>query len=265
VRVEASGWRRSKTEGAGQSEAHQHHEDIAMRQAIIALTLLLAPIAQARADVSVNLELPGIDIGVNVPVFPRLVQVPGYPVYFDPNGSSNYFFYDGLYWVYQGDDWYESTWFNGPWRRVDRDDVPAFLLRVPVRYYRRPPEYFHGWRGDAPPRWAEHWGHDWEQHHGGWDRWDRRAPHAAAPLPAYQRAWSGERYPTRERQQAIRTENYHYMPREAVGRSRFEQERSDVRTRREAPPPGHVEAPAPGHGERHEMDHRGKEEERGRN
>jgi len=45
-----------------------------------------------------------------------------------------------------------------------------------------------------------------------------------APLPAYQRAYSGERYPSEaERQHVIRAEQYHYQPREPVARQTFEQ------------------------------------------
>jgi hypothetical protein len=251
--------------GAIQTTTHQEDK---MRQLIVAMTLLLVPVAQSRADVSINLGLPGIDIGVNMPVYPELVQIPGYPVYYDPNAASNYFFYDGLYWVYQGDDWYDSTWYNGPWRRVDRDDVPAFLLRVPVRYYRHPPEYFHGWRGDEAPRWGEHWGHDWEKHRAGWDRRDRNAHPAAAPLPLYQRQYTGDRYPAApERQRELRSEHYHYQPREAVVRSHLMREGSPGGHRAEpaAPPPAHAEAHATGRAEPHDMGHHGKEEERGRN
>jgi hypothetical protein len=56
-----------------------------------------------------------VSIGINVPIYPRLVVVPGYPVYYAPQLDSNYFFYDGLYWVFQDDNWYQSSWYNGPW------------------------------------------------------------------------------------------------------------------------------------------------------
>ncbi|MDO9164644.1 MAG: hypothetical protein Q7U13_00920, partial [Rhodoferax sp.] len=141
----------------------------------IALALSILPATALHAQVSV-----GIQIGVNVPSYPTLVAVPGYPVYYDPQASANYFFYDGLYWVYTDDNWYASSWYNGPWELTSRDYVPLFVLRIPVRYYRHPPSYFSGWRADAPPRWDEHWGRDWAQRRPGWDRWDRRKTPAAA-------------------------------------------------------------------------------------
>lgn len=211
-----------------------------MRAFLIALPILLCAAPATHAEVSVSIGFPGVNIGINVPVYPRLVLVPGYPVYYDPRANSNYFFYDGMYWVYQEDNWYASSWYNGPWQLTEPEYVPLFVLRVPVRYYRQPPVYFRGWRADAPPRWGAHWGRDWEQRRRGWDRWDRRATPSAAPLPAYQRQFSGARYPSAvQRQESIRSENYRYRPREAVTRQHWEQRRKqgNVHTERQAQPP----------------------------
>ena len=194
-----------------------------MRYLLVALSLLLGSVTSAQAQVSIGIGFPSVDIGINVPVYPELVLVPGYPVYYAPRANLNYFFYDGVYWVYQGDNWYASSWYNGPWQLVGPEYVPLFVLRVPVRYYRQPPAYFRGWRADAPPRWGEHWGRDWEQRRGGWDRWDRRSAPRAAPLPVYQRPYSGDRYPRApEQQHSIRSEQYRYRPREAVTRQHFQ-------------------------------------------
>jgi len=198
-----------------------------MRYLIIVLSMLFLPLAPARADVhvGVGIAVPGLSIGINVPAYPRLVRVPGYPVYYDPELDQNLFFYDGLYWVLIGDDWYVSDWYNGPWTLVARVDMPLYLLRVPVRYYHRPPPYFHGWVPNRPPRWDEHWGRDWTDHRPpGWDRWDRRAAPRPAPLPHYQRQFSGERYPRGpEQQNIIRREHYRYQPRDPAARQHYQQ------------------------------------------
>ena len=112
----------------------------------IALALCIVPAAASHAQVNVGIQigLPGVQIGINMPSYPALVAVPGYPVYYDPQASSNYFFYDGLYWVYTSDRWYASSWYNGPWQLTSRDLVPLYVLRIPVRYYRHPPAYFSG-------------------------------------------------------------------------------------------------------------------------
>lgn len=195
-----------------------------MRYLIIALALLLGQALPAQAQLSLDIGGRGFNIGINMPVYPRLVLIPGYPVYYDPDVNSNYFFYDGLYWVYAADNWYASTWYNGPWELVPPEDVSQFLLLVPVRYYRAPPIYFRSWAYDRAPRWGEHWGRSWEQRRAGWDRWDRRSMPAAAPLPIYQRQYSGSRYPRAiEQQQTIQSQNYRYQPRDAVAQQHFRQ------------------------------------------
>jgi hypothetical protein len=146
-------------------------------------------------------------------------------VYYAPQMDANYFFYDGMYWVYESDNWYASSWYNGPWSLVNPDAVPLFVLRVPVRYYRQAPSYFRGWRQDAPPRWGEHWGNDWSQRHGGWDRWNRNAVRVRPPLPTYQRNYSGERYPRPEQQGQLHSQNYRYQPREPAVRQHYQEQR----------------------------------------
>jgi hypothetical protein len=187
-----------------------------MRRLVAVLCLALSMVTSAVAQVN---------IGINLSLFPELVPVPGYPVYYAPRVASNFFFYDGLYWVYHGDNWYASSWYNGPWRLVAPAVVPLFVLRIPVRYYRHPPAYFLAWRSDAPPRWGEYWGHEWERRRAGWDRWNRSAAPAPAPLPLYQRQYSGERYPRGERQQTLHNQNYRYQPRDAVVQQHYHQQK----------------------------------------
>jgi hypothetical protein len=132
-----------------------------------------------------------------------------------------------MYWVYESDTWYASAWYDGPWGAVAPYDVPPFILRVPVSYYRRPPAYFGGWQRDAAPRWGDHWGRDWERERSGWDRWDQHAAPSAAPLPDYQRQFSGNRYPRGEAQQTLRRQHGGREPSdEAVRRVESAQTRS---------------------------------------
>ncbi len=235
-----------------------------LRHSIVAASLLLGATTSAQAQVSVGIGLPSVQIGINVPVYPELVVVPGYPVYYAPRADMNYFFYDGVYWVYQGDNWYASSWYNGPWHLVAPERVPLYVLRVPVRYYARPPPYFRGWHPDAPPHWGEHWGRGWERRRGGWDHWDRRAAPRPAPLPVYQRQYYGDRYPhAPEQQYNIRSEQYRYRPREPVARERFERWRGGPG---QPPPPAAQPQPhdrgrgePPGHRGRGHDDDRGRD------
>jgi len=200
-----------------------------IRHVFIVLGMLMSSVASAAVQVSIGIGLPNMSIGINLPAYPELVRVPGYPVYYAPRLEANFFFYDSMYWVYQDDNWYASSWYNGPWGLVGPEAVPVYVLRIPVRYYRQPPGYFRGWRPDAPPRWGDHWGRDWEQRRSGWDRWNRSAAPAPAPLPTYQRQYSGDRYPRQvEQQQELHQRNYRYQPRDPVVRQHY-QERAGQR------------------------------------
>ncbi|MBU4229992.1 MAG: hypothetical protein KKG88_06785 [Proteobacteria bacterium] len=194
-----------------------------MRYGFIVLAMLLCSVTSAEAEVSVFIGTPHVSIGINLPVYPQLVAVPGYPVYYASQLQANYFFYDGMYWVYQDDNWYASSWYNGPWGFVEPYYVPLFVLRVPVRYYRQPPVYFRGWPQHAPPRWGHHWGPEWERQRSGWDQWQRSSVPKRAPLPTYQRQYSGEKYPQVEKQHEIRSQQYRYQPREKAVREHFQQ------------------------------------------
>src|SRR5512133_1130641 len=212
-----------------------------IRYVLIVAGMLLCMANSAAAQVSIGIGLPSVSIRINLPLFPELVPVPGYPVYYAPNMDANYFFYDGMYWVYLDDNWYASSWYNGPWGIVDPYYVPLFVLRIPVSYYRQPPVFFRGWQPNAPPRWDQHWGRDWEQRRSGWDRWERGSAPAPAPLPVYQRQYAGDKYPRQlEQQQTLRTKEYRYQPHETAVREHFQQ------LERKAPAPaqgGRQEAP----------------------
>ena len=63
----------------------------------------------SQVNIGIGIGFPGMGIGINMPAYPNMVPVPGYPVYYAPQQNSNFFFYDGMYWVYQGDNWYASS------------------------------------------------------------------------------------------------------------------------------------------------------------
>jgi hypothetical protein len=187
-----------------------------MRISAILFPILVGATSPAFAQIGVEIGLPSISIGIDIPVYPELVLVPGYPVYYAPSINANMFFYDGMFWNLSGDNWYSSGWYNGPWLQAGPEFVPLFVLRVPVSYYRSPPAYFVSWQADAPPRWGDHWGVSWQQNRPGWDQWNHAIVVAPAPLPTYQRQYSGASYPTVAVQITLQTKNYHYQPRDAV-------------------------------------------------
>jgi hypothetical protein len=177
---------------------------VILKVLVVALFVVFFAAPRAESQVSVS-------VGVNLPVFPNLVVVPGYPVYYAPAVHGNYFFYDGLFWAFNVRDgyWYSSSWYNGPWVYVEPVYVPQPILVVPYRYYAVRPAYWAGWEFDLAPRWGVHWGHDWEVHRHGWEHWERRGL-VAAPLPLYQREYVRERYPSPAQQVIIHKEKYVY-------------------------------------------------------
>jgi hypothetical protein len=197
---------------------------LTIRNIILVLGVLMSPMAASAAQVSIGIGFPHVSLGINFPVYPRLVRVSDYPVYYAPELEANFFFYDGMYWVFHNDNWYASSWYNGPWSFVRPDDIPVFILRVPVRYYRHPPTYFRGWRPDAPPRWENNWGYDWQQRNRDWNQWDRRAAPRPAPQPTYQRQYSRDQYPRQvERQHELQQQKYRYQPREPAVRQYYQE------------------------------------------
>jgi hypothetical protein len=207
-----------------------------MKRIVLGLLVAMAAATSATAQVSLDFSSGrnGSSISIHLSSYPQLVAIPGYPVYYSPRTSANYFFYDGLYWVFESDNWYASDWYNGPWDLVDPYDVPVFLLRIPVRYYRAPPVYFRGWSVSAAPRWDEHYGRDWNARRSGWDKWNRKSVARPAPLPSYQRGYSGQRYPQQHQQQSIRTERYSYTPRDSNAQQAW-QKRARTDQRRAEP------------------------------
>ena len=215
-----------------------------IRYILIVMWMLVCTVISAEAQVSIGIGLPNVSIGINLPLYPELVPVPGYPVYYAPQMDANYFFYDGMYWVYQDDNWYASSWYNGPWAFVEPTVVPLFILRVPVRYYRQPPVYFRGWQSNAPPRWGQHWGRGWEQNRRGWDKWNRGSAPTRAPLPVYQRQYTGDRYPHQvEQQNTLRSQSYRYQPRDKAVQQHFKQQ-ADHRAPAAGQPARQVAPPA---------------------
>ena len=205
----------------------------AVRGIAAALCLLggLSAVASAQVRIGVGVALPGLRIGVNIPAYPNMVPVPGYPVYYAPQLDENLFFYDGAYWLFADDDWYASTWYNGPWYPVEPYLVPAFILRIPVGFYRRPPLFFRGWARNAAPRWGEHWGPQWRRRRPDWDRWNRRQFPPRAPLPGYQRDYPRGRYPDAMQQRSLGN-RYYRAPRRIERQPHTERQQRNARQQR---------------------------------
>ena len=114
------------------------------RHLFIALSLaagaLLPPAAHAGVNVNVNVGVPVPPPPVIVaPAPPRVVVVPGSPVYYAPEGNVNLFVYSGRYYAFHEGHWFVAPRHNGPWTFLAVDHVPGPVVAVPVKYYRVAP------------------------------------------------------------------------------------------------------------------------------
>jgi len=126
--------------------------------AALAAAILMGLPMPGRAGVSVN-------IGINLPAPPPLIQVPGLPVMYADTTPANYFSYAGQYYVFTGGVWYVSGGYNGPWVALAPEFVPRPILGVPVRFYHVRPPAWRGWRVEAAPRLDARWGRRWAGEH----------------------------------------------------------------------------------------------------
>ncbi len=124
--------------------------------ALLLGSLLLAPASNLAADVDVNVNIGLPDVVLDSE--PELTYIPGTYVYFIPDRSDDFFFYQGYWWrPYQG-RWFRGTGYNGPWVVVAPRMVPRPFLRLPEGWRTLPP-------GHARLKWVEV--------KSGWKQWER--------------------------------------------------------------------------------------------
>jgi hypothetical protein len=124
--------------------------------AVVAASLLCAGPAGA-TSFSIGMRTDNVHLGIRIGEAPRLVVVPGTPVYEAPGLPYNYFYYHGGYYLYRGGTWLWAASYNGPWTVIALEQVPRPILRVPAEHYRERPEHWK--RGGSPP-WATAQRHD---------------------------------------------------------------------------------------------------------
>ena len=66
-----------------------------------------------------------------------------------------------------------------------------------------------------------------------------------APLPSYQRQYSGDRYPQAEQQQSLQSRNYRYQPQDAVVQQHYQAQRGSPPPHQQAAPTSHPQSAPP--------------------
>src|SRR5437764_13812028 len=102
----------------------------------LAAGLLAAPARGADVHIGINIGVPPPPPPIVVETPPPLVVVPRTPVYYAPGVPYNFFYYDGLYYVFHAGYWFSATTSRGPWVYARR--VPRPVRAVPVRYHTVP-------------------------------------------------------------------------------------------------------------------------------
>ena len=113
---------------------------------LVAGAITAAPAPAADVNIGVNIGAPPPPAVVITPPSitfaapPPLVVVPSAPtVQYVPTGSYNVFVFGGRYYSFHNGYWFHAGGYNGPWKHIKREKVPAAVVGVPVTYYRVPP------------------------------------------------------------------------------------------------------------------------------
>ena len=91
-----------------------------LRTGLLALGLVIGSVTPATAQVSIGIGLPGVSIGINLPVYPQLVRGAGLPGLLRAASEFELLLLRRHVLGLPGDNWYASSWYNGPWGLVAR-------------------------------------------------------------------------------------------------------------------------------------------------
>lgn len=118
---------------------------------------LSAPGPAQGGNLSIGVQVDNAQLGIQIGGPPRLVVVPGTPVYRARSLPYNYFVYQKHHYLFHDGMWLSGRGHDGPWTVIAVERVPRSILRVPANYYRNRPDH---WKRNGPPPWAEARGRD---------------------------------------------------------------------------------------------------------
>jgi hypothetical protein len=135
-----------------------------------ALTMSAAFVAagsygQALAETSVSINIGPPAVVVASP--PEMVVIPNSLVYYAPGVEVDLLFHRDYWYTRNGNRWFRSHSYNGPWNVVGRRAVPAEIVRVPRNYRTLYARHEHVPYGQL----KKHWRHRENERHavrGGW-------------------------------------------------------------------------------------------------
>jgi hypothetical protein len=130
-----------------------------------------AGFARVNVNIGVNIPLPGFVF----PAPPAVVLVPGSYVYAVPDADIDIVFYHGYWYRPHGNYWYRSASYNGPWRHMGHERIPAAIIGLPPDYRHVPPGHPHIPYGHLKNNWRD-WERQkyWDTHEYRHEQWERR-------------------------------------------------------------------------------------------
>jgi hypothetical protein len=134
--------------------------------------------ALAETSISINIGPPAVVVASP----PEMVVIPNSMVYYAPGVEVDLLFHKDYWYTRNGDRWFRSRSYNGPWKVVGRRVVPVEIVRVPRNYRAMYAHHEHVPYGQLKKHWKHRenerhvvrgkWkghgdDHSWNQHKGG--------------------------------------------------------------------------------------------------
>ena len=95
--------------------------------AVVVAALSLASAAWCEVNVNVGIGIPGLRIELNSP--PEFIMPSSLGFYVAVGTPYDLYRVNNNYYVFQNNDWYRGTYYNGPWRAVNYRQLPQSLRR----------------------------------------------------------------------------------------------------------------------------------------
>lgn len=95
--------------------------------AVFVVALSLASVAWGEVNVNVGIGIPGLRIELSSP--PDFIMPPSLGFYAAVGTPYDLYRVNNSYYVFHNNAWYRGTYYNGPWKLVNNQQLPESLRR----------------------------------------------------------------------------------------------------------------------------------------
>ena len=103
------------------------HQIFRTALAVFVVALSLASAAWGEVSVNVNIGIPGLRVELSSP--PDFIMPPSLGFYVAVGTPYDLYRVNNNYYVFQNNTWYRGTYYNGPWKVVNHQQLPQSLRR----------------------------------------------------------------------------------------------------------------------------------------